>query len=155
MNQWRTRSQYCAKGGAWITGSWSVKATSGWQLLYGAMSAADGSPLGSPTNKAWPRLDHSLSAPNQAIATTLTSMSDHEPPCLTLSAGHLSGTRTAPEAAAVANFEVDVVVRVGGALGAKVVPRMLRIVVGPRVRERLHRGGIVARCTPSAWPDTR
>ena len=31
VNQWRTWSQYCAKGGAWITGSWSVKATSGWQ----------------------------------------------------------------------------------------------------------------------------
>ena len=42
-------------------------------------------------------------------------------------------------------------VRVGGALGAKVVPRMLRIVVGPRVRERLHRGGIVARCTPNTF----
>jgi hypothetical protein len=31
VNQWRTRSQYCPKGGAWITGSWPVKATSGWQ----------------------------------------------------------------------------------------------------------------------------
>jgi hypothetical protein len=31
VNQWRTRSQYCPKGGAWITGSGSVKVTSGGQ----------------------------------------------------------------------------------------------------------------------------
>ena len=43
MNQWRTRSQHCPKGGAWITGSWPVKATSGWQL-----QAASYSPRHSP-----------------------------------------------------------------------------------------------------------
>ena len=54
MNQWRTRSQYCAKRGAWITGSWSVKATSGWQLQAASCSPGH-SPAGtvaSPRNRA-------------------------------------------------------------------------------------------------------
>ncbi len=54
MNQWRTRSQYCAKGGAWITGSSSVKATSGWQLQAASCSPRHSSAgtVASPRNRA-------------------------------------------------------------------------------------------------------
>ena len=54
MNQWRTQSQYCAKGRAWITGSSSVKATSGWQLQAASCSPRHSSAgtVASPRNRA-------------------------------------------------------------------------------------------------------
>ena len=54
VNQWRTRSQYCARGGAWITGSSSVKATSGWQLQAALCSPRHSSAgtVASPRNRA-------------------------------------------------------------------------------------------------------